>query len=296
MHTFVIAELGSNWRFGDDQLANARRGIIAARECGADAIKFQYVSDPALLAKRRNAPELESMYRKYVHFPAEWLPKLKAMCDNVCIEFMCTAYIPQDIAVIAPLVKRFKVSSFEAEDEDFIHAHLKWWDHNLIISHGFAGTPLGPSTEYAYFAPDGKAYPVVSQHLHCVSAYPCPVEQLNLRRIDGQFFNGLSDHTTSTLTGALAVAAGASYIEKHARLHDTPEDCPDYGHSLTLGVSLNDLDCDLCAWNETAPPHKCSESFRAYVLNIRIAQEAMGDGVKRVMPAEEANLGYRVRP
>jgi N-acetylneuraminate synthase/N,N'-diacetyllegionaminate synthase len=77
---------------------------------------------------------------------------------------------------------------------------------------------------------------------------------------------GLSDHTTSTLTGALAVAAGATIVEKHIRLHDTSQDCPDYPHSL-------------CANEWSGPVGDVSlhhfNTFKQYVSNIREAERAL---------------------
>ena len=68
--------------------------------------------------------------------------------------------------------------------------------------------------------------------LRCVSKYPAPVDDIYL---DFNLYDGLSDHTTSTIIPALAVARGARIIEKHFRLEDTPTDSPDYSHSLTPG-------------------------------------------------------------
>jgi sialic acid synthase SpsE len=113
--------------------------------------------------------------------------------------------------------------------------------------------------------------------LHCVSAYPTPVEQLNLavlRETDDHcaIWSGLSDHTTHPLVGALAVAAGARIIEAHLKLDDTDPQNPDAPHART------------------------PTAFADYVRNIRFAKAVMGDGVKRVMPSEAAMLPYRVQP
>ena len=82
--------------------------------------------------------------------------------------------------------------------------------------------------------------------------------------------SGLSDHTRNPLTGALAVAAGARYIETHFRLNDTDPACPDYAVSRT------------------------PDELYAYIRNIRQAEILMGEPVKRIQPSEEANLRYRV--
>lgn len=221
---FIISELGSNWRFGNE-LENACRMIRAAKECGADAAKFQWVSHPYEMSKRRGLDvEAGRGYQQYVMFPQAWLPLLKAECDRVGIEFMVTAYLPQDVAVIAPYVKRFKVAAKESYRDD-IRDELVKYDKPIIVS--CADSENGGVT--AYFRVEN------AKHLWCVSKYPTPIDEARLHRPSHwEFIHGLSDHTAHVLTGAVAVGAGARIIESHVRLHDTPEECPDYGHSLTV--------------------------------------------------------------
>lgn len=282
--TFVIAESGATW---EADLEKAYRSIHAAAACGADAWKVQWVSDPEKMAARRNDPSLAAAYRRYLAWPREWHEKLKARCDAAGIEYMCTTYLQEDIETIAPLVKRFKVSSFEACSWDFVVAHLPYCsgERSLIISNGLGKKPTHLHRDIV--------------NLYCVSGYPCPINELNLaclwewcqledRRVSS--YNGLSDHTTSTLTGALAVAAGAVVIEKHVRLLSTPTDNPDYAHSLIMnGDGLKVFSDGNMLIEEGWPP------FADYVSNIREAERAMGDGERKVMPCEEGNLKYRVR-
>lgn len=272
---FVIAEAGS---CHDGQLDKAYRLIKAAKACDADAVKFQMCTNPERMAERRNAPELASIYRKYLHPVVEWLPTLKAKCDEVGIEFMCTTYLPEDICIINPYVKRFKISSFENEDQAFFDAHLHF-EKPIIISWGMR------NLHDILMVPDHAEV----CFLHCVSSYPCPIDQLNL---NGMHYNphaewrkralrwsaGLSDHTTSWVTGGFAAAAGAKVIEKHICLVSTDPKNPDVGHSLLADGA-----------------DRIGNTFRKYVWLIREAEKAMGDGVKRIMPAEEAMCRYKVK-
>jgi N,N'-diacetyllegionaminate synthase len=244
--TLVIAECGSSW---DCDIQKAFRLIEAAKECGADVAKFQWTSNAKAMAERRlgaNAARSIEMYKRYLEYPLDVLVRLKAHCDSVGIEFMVTVYLIEDIATIAPLVKRFKVSAFECEWAEFIYAH-KGYGKQIIASKN-----------------PGKRLPDNTYHvdaLHCISEYPTPMEHLGLRNgmQESNCVDGLSDHTTSTLTGALAVAAGATIIEKHIRLRATSPECPDYGHSLVA-------DCMFC---------EGSECFGWYVANIREAERAL---------------------
>ena len=253
MSIFVIAE-GAGCH--DGSLEKAYRLADLAFEIGADAIKLQWCSNPELLCKRRNAPEYLEAY-KLLNFPREWHRLLAGHAGTLGIEYLCTVYIPEDIPVIAPFVQRFKVASFEAEDMEFKLA-FRPFKKEIIASEGMAGFAI---------AFDDQPFKI----LHCVSAYPTPIEEINLSLIRQGWADGLSDHTKHPLTGAFAVCAGAQIIEFHVRLNDTSPKNADYAVARTR------------------------EEARVYVENIRTAELMLGDGVKRVMPSEESMMRYRVR-
>lgn len=220
MSVFVIAEAGSSH---DNDLQKGYRLIEAAKECGADAVKFQWTSNAAKMAQRRNLPVAENIYRRYLEKPIGWLNDLKKHCDKVGIEFAVTCYLIEDIATIAPLVKRFKVSAFECEWKEFVEAHEEY-DKDIIIS---ANPHQAPHWNRKR-----------SKHLHCISEYPCPDEKLQLRLMGHRNHGGFSDHSTNVLTGAMAAGLLLAHhwdgpiIEKHIRLRDTEVSNPDYPHSI----------------------------------------------------------------
>ena len=275
--TFVIAECCSSWRFGDDHLANAFRMIELAKECDASAAKFQWTSDPVLMAQRRHGKREEFDILAY---PFGWLEKLKAKCDEVGVEFMVTCFIAKDIPSINPLVKRFKVASAESGDRKFVEAHFQY-DRQIIASAAFGSGPVAKNLGETNFI----------KTLHCVCSYPTPISELNLARLhlrndfcmDGgpfggeRVFDGLSDHTTSVLSGAVAVGAGATIIEKHIKLLATPGSNPDAPHSLAVD------------WT-----HHGEGNFLTYVANIREAELAMGTGESVMQECEKAYEGRRV--
>lgn len=257
---FIIAEAGSTHEGVKHRI---RELIDAAKEAGANAVKFQWTSNAKKMAERRHAPELAKMYDNLLRYPTDWLYRASEHAKEVGIEFMTTVYLKEDIDVVIPLVSKFKVSSFEAADHEFILAHPR--TRGLLVSHGMEDRTWVDWRGWANFN-DVK-------HLHCVSAYPCPFTDLNLACIFDQF-EGFSDHSSSVLTGMMAVCAGATLIEKHFRHPETSSNNPDYKHSL---------------------PALGKDSLKTYIDLIRSADIAMGDGVKRVMPSEEVNLKYRVR-
>ena len=243
------------------------------KACGADAAKFQWTSDPLAMAARRHglASEFEILA-----WPVEWLAKLKAHCDEVGIEFMCTVFLAEDIPVVAPLVRRFKVASAESGDVEFVGAHQDY-GREIIISYAFG---IRPNPIY------------LSRAILCVCSYPTPIEQLNLARIEpshigeSRAFDGLSDHTTSVLTGALAVARGGTHIEKHVRLHDTPSTNPDFPHSLEADRPVC-IDPSVCG-------RTCS-AFGEYVAFVREAERAMGTGNDEMQECEKPFESRRVK-
>lgn len=242
-HTFVIAECGSSH---DNDLQKAYRLVEAAKECGADACKFQFWSNSKALADRRKlGKDAEAVYAKY-KLPQGWLPILANLCEKKGLEFMCTAFLLEDIPIVAPYVSRFKISAFESGWKEFVDAHVPY-GRQVIIS-------VRPEDFYKVEMPER----VESVRLHCISKYPCPVEEIGLRHVNRE--TGLSDHTANVQTGAAAAARNAPAVEAHIKLHDTASTNPDYGHSLQADGEMDDLG--------VVP-------FRRYVMNIRAVERML---------------------
>ena len=270
--TFCIAEAGSTH---DGDYEKAVRLIQVAKDAGADACKFQFWSSANRLAARRQAQSYEEVYRRY-QVPVVWLSWLAKACQVAGIEFMSTVYLPEDIPVVAPFVQRFKVASFEAGDVEFIAAHRQY-RRPVIVSTGMMETldAMPMINALGGQRPDQEPLHAL---LHCTSSYPCPLEQANLRAMEDlrllmpMLWNiGYSDHTASTLTGGIAVAAGAQILEVHFRLADTDPANPDYATALT--------------------PAELTE----YVRLVRLAEVMLGSGVKEPQPVEAEMMPFRVR-
>lgn len=261
--TLVIAECGSSH---DGSLDKACELVAAARAVGADVAKFQYFSSADRMAeRRRTSKQLRDIYQRY-QVPKTWLPALWDECRRQGVEFMCSTYLPEDVATVAPLVKRFKIASFEAEDEELARAHAPFLqDRELIVSLG-----MGANIDRWRSAPRVRL-------LHCVSSYTAPIEALNLCVLrewaDSPDVHGFSDHSdpSLTLTGALAVAAGAEIVEAHLKLDTTDPENPDFPHAM---------------W---------PEQFAIYVRYIRFAEACLGEGDRQLQPCEKEMAKYRVR-
>lgn len=269
--TLVIAEAGSNH---DCSLERALALVYVAKDCGADVVKYQFWSSAARMVRRRNAPDYLQVYEKY-RMPEEWLQPILAECQALDIEFMCSTYLPEDVAVIAPMVKMLKIASFEANDPEHLVAHVKprRSGKRVIVSLGMGADP---SVVREWLRErEGEAGGIM--FLHCVSAYPTPTDQMNLGVLRPMWnrinFAGLSDHAPGdhTWTGALAVAAGAIVVERHFRLSDGDTTNPDHEHAMT------------------------PRDFKHYVQNIRYAEAACGhDPSHDAQPAETPMRAYRV--
>jgi len=262
MRTLVIAEMGSTH---DANLTKALDLVRAAQAAGADVVKAQYWSSAKRLAeRRRTGPTYEALYAKY-QMPQKWLPLLANVAKHVGIEFLCTTYLPEDIEVVAPYVSRFKVASFEAQDEAFLLAHLGF-GKPLIVSTGMMRRREWKPTMLGN---------IDITWLHCVSAYPCPDQEANIAaiRLMRVMWDkvGYSDHTESLASGAIAVACGAVVLEKHLRLNETDPGNPDYA------TALDPLE------------------FGDYVDLVRQAEVLLGDGRKEPQAAEAAMAPYRVK-
>ncbi len=277
MTTFVIAEAGSSH---DGDFAKAAALIDMARYAGANACKFQYWSSAKRMATRRHAPALEAIYAKY-QVPDTWLPNLKELCEAAGMEFMCSTFLPEDVGVVAPLVKTLKIASFEANDRVHLAAHVEHVHSgkHVIISCGVGAERGLISRHLIQHVQDGGTGTV--RCLLCVSAYPTPVDQLHLARLHGDYwheeripYKGFSDHAPAyiTLSGAFAVMAGAEIIERHIRLVETETDNPETPHAMLY------------------------QDFCTYVDQIRLAEKMLGSNHPGAeIEAERPMRAYRVR-
>lgn len=269
----VIAEIGSC--HGGD-LMQAQRLVEAAAAAGADTVKGQFWSSWFRLADRRKAgADYRRIYAQY-QTPAFWMSFLAAACERVGVRWLCTVYLPEDVMLVSEYSDRLKIASFEAMDRNLVEAAAAV--RPVIVS-------VGMQTEDERVATGSRLRPT-DACLHCVSAYPADIAAMNLRAlwthaaINGvgccnttgwECIPGLSDHSRQIDMGAMAVAAGAEIIEAHIRLDDTDPQNPDFETAFSPA------------------------EFAEYVALIRRAETIMGDGVKRLQPAERAMAAYRVR-
>jgi len=246
--TFIIAEASVNhdgkWERGLDL-------IDAAKEAGANACKFQLFNSQKLWGDDRI---------EHLEFSHDALLAMKAHCDEIEIEFMCTPFSVEAVEFLTPLVKRHKIASGCRRTE--ILEAVRDTDLPIIMSMGMA--------EREDFEA-ALTWTGVATLLQCTSSYPCALEDVNLSAMAamGEYYDcpyGLSDHTQGIIASIVAVGLGATVIEKHLTM-DKTQDGPDHS------TSIEPLE------------------FKAMVEGIREVEIMLGDGVKRVLECEKELRG-----
>ena len=236
---YVIAEMSANHN-GD--INNAYKIIDMAKASGADAVKLQTYR-PDTITMDMNTPEFmiegglwdgQSLYELYksAHMPWEWHKPLFDYAKKVGITIFSSPFDNTAVDLLEDLnTPAYKIASFEAVDLPLIKYVAKT-GKPMIISTGMADSE--EIQEAIEAAREGGCKELAI--LHCVSGYPAPAEDYNLRTlVDMQqkfgLVTGLSDHTIDNTTAITSVALGASIIEKHVTL-DRNGGGPDDSFSL----------------------------------------------------------------
>jgi len=298
---FIVAEVSANH---GGSIQRAKSTILAAKNSGADAVKIQtYTPDTLTLDSDKEDFLIRdglwkgySLYQLYeeAYTPFEWHKELFDFAKSEDIILFSTPFDETAVDLLHGLeVPAFKIASFEITDLPLI---------------GYAaskGKPLFMSTGMSNQNEIGEALECCYQNdnrdillFHCISNYPADLKTSHIGDMSyiAEHFKvevGLSDHTTSNLASIIAVAKGASAIEKHFKLDE--KNCgPDASFSI-LPDQLKSL-CDDCASafdaiksNELRrnPTELINKKFRRslYFVNALSKGEVISkDDIRRVRP------------
>ena len=264
---YVIAEIGINHNGSIDL---AKRLIDGAVLAGADAVKFQKRTPELCVPKdqwqlERDTPWGRMTYIDYRHRMEFGLDAFAAI-DKHCRE--------RGIAWFASCWDEPSVDFLEAfAPPCYKAASASLTDHALLGRMKATGRPLMISTGMSTMEEIEAAVAAVGTDdlliAHATSAYPCPVESLNLRMIDTLRARyprcpiGYSGHETGLATSWAAVTLGATFVERHVTL-----DRAMWGSDQAASVEIGGL--------------------IRLVSNIRDIERSLGDGIKRVYPSELA--------
>lgn len=228
---YVIAEIGANHN-GDMDLAVEL--INAAKEAGANCVKFQSWTKDTIFAKTKYADNyfLKDDYRDRSDYTLEQIvekfsvsqqeiSKLKSVADDLCIDFACTPF-------------SFEEAKFLALDLDLPFMKIASMDVNNYPFLDFVsrlGKPIILSTGLSSLAEIDRAVSVIEDAgnralsiLHCVAEYPPKDADTNLlniktlQRCYPDYQVGFSDHSVGVCMPLASIAVGAKIIEKHFTL------------------------------------------------------------------------------
>jgi len=272
-HVFIIAEAGVNH---NGSLDLALRLVDAAKASGADAVKFQTFRADLLVTRsahkapyqERTTANGESQFEmlQRLELDAAAHERLIDYCRQIGIQFLSSPFDAESADLLAAMdVPMYKVPSGEITNLPFLQ-HLARKGRPLILSTGMS--TLGEVEEAVHVLQSAGASQLTL--LHCVTEYPAPYAEVNLRAMQTlkSAFGlpvGYSDHTPGIDIAIAAVALGAEVIEKHFTL-DRSLAGPDHAASLEP-VELQQM-----------------------VAAIRHVEAALGTGIKSQAPCELLNI------
>lgn len=270
-HVYIIAEAGVNHN-GDVELA--RKLVDAAKEAGADAVKFQTFKTEKILTRDTSMAEYQkenlgsddsqfAMIKK-LELSYDDFAGLQTYAGSIGIDFLSTPDDEDSLDFLADELDLpwIKIGSGEVTNLPFLRK-MAAKQKPLILSTGMS--TIGEVERAVRLIRTINQQELVL--LHCTTNYPCPAEEVNLRAMVTlrQAFGvrvGYSDHTVGSEVPVAAVALGAEMIEKHITL-DKDMEGPDHRASMDPA------------------------EFREMVRQVRAIEMALGSGVKWPNPSEE---------
>ena len=236
---YIIAELSANHNGSFDA---AVKLIDVAKAAGADAVKLQTYK-PDTITLKSDSPDFrikgglwdgETLYELYekAHMPWEWHEPLFNYAHKCGLTIFSSPFDKTAVDLLEDLnAPAYKIASFEAVDLQLIK-YVASTGKPMIISTGMADLEEIEDAISVARSSGCKELAI----LHCVSGYPAPAADYNLRTISDMtnrfsLVTGLSDHTLDNTTAITSIAMGASIVEKHFTL-DRSGGGPDDSFSL----------------------------------------------------------------
>ncbi len=263
--TYIIGEIGINHN-GDVDLAKEMIDMAVAAK--ADAVKFQkrtpdICTPPEQQKKMRQTPWGYITYLDYrykVEFGADEYAEIDRYCKEKGIDWFVSVWDEGSV----DFMEQFDTPAYKLPSAALT-------DHNLLRYVRATGRPIIISTGMSTMDEIRKGVEVVGEEnlgmMHSTSSYPCAPEELNLRMIQtlkAEFPNipiGYSGHEVGLVPSAVAVALGACMVERH----------------ITI---------DRAMWGSDQSASVEPGGFRKLVKYIRVTEQALGDGVKKVYESE----------
>jgi len=298
---YIIAELSANH---NGSLDRAKLSIKIAKDCGVDAVKIQtYNADTMTIDSDKsdfivkgglwNGYKLYDLYKE-AHTPFEWHSDLYKYASEIGITLFSTPFDESAVDLLESLNSpAYKIASFELTDLPLI---------SYVAKKGkpiFLSTGMATEIEISEALETARSSGCNSLLLfHCISSYPAPIEQANLRQILNlkKKFGvsvGLSDHTIGNTAAVTAIALGACAIEKHFTISRNDKG-PDSEFSIEPG-ELTELVRDIKnSWNALGSENFArpiselsSKVFRRslyFMSDIKSGEKIKASDIRRIRP------------
>lgn len=215
---YIIAEVGSNWECQNDLLGS----VIAAKEAGADAVKFQLFSAYDLYGPDAGITSGVAAAEYSKSYLEPYLPYLALHCGCVGIDFMCSAFSIEGYRRVDPFVKYHKIASSEFNHVPLVREVVKMGKPILASTGGQDGSTIQDIHRECF------SVPLIL--MQCQASYP----SWNFTAHEGLVGPvALSDHTLGIYYPVMVQQSiGLKVLEKHFKL-DHITDTPDAPHSIT---------------------------------------------------------------
>lgn len=272
---FIVAEISANHN-GDYN--RALEIIHAAAEAGADAVKLQTYTadtitldcdDPCFQINEGTIWDGTTLYKLYqeAYTPWEWQPGLKEEAEKLGLECFSSPFDLTSVDFLEKMdVPAYKIASYEINDIPLIRKVAKL--HKPIIFATGIAYPEDIELALQTCKEEGNEDIIL---LKCVSAYPTPYDQVNLRVMNTlaekyDCLVGLSDHTMGTVVSTGSIALGGKMIEKHLTLRRS-----DGGADSAFSME--------------------PEEFATMVRDVRIMEQALGTSEYVLTKTQEIEHG-----
>ena len=265
---FIVAEIGINHN-GDLQIAKDL--IIAAKDAGVDAVKFQKRTPEICTPKGQRDQMRETPwgyisyfeYRQKVEFGEKEYSEINKLCKKIGMTWFASVWDEEAV----DFMEKFDIVFYKLPSASLT-------DHALLRKVRSTGRPFILSTGMSTFEEIEKAVQIADSSklliCHSTSAYPCDPNELNLRMIETLRKRfpcpiGYSGHEVGLITSVVAVALGACLVERHFTL-------------------------DRAMWGSDQAASVEPTGFQRLVKYIRVTEESLGDGVKKVYESEKPSM------
>lgn len=266
--TYVVAEIGINHN-GD--LAIAKDMVIKAKEIGVDAVKFQKRTPELCVPEDQRDRMRETPwgyitymeYRQRVEFGKKEYSEIQKLCRDLDLDWFVSVWDEPSV----DFMEEFDPICYKI-------ASASLTDHRLLNKIRATGRPMILSTGMSTFEQIRESVDLIGENdlliTHSTSAYPCDPNELNLKMIETlrSSFNcpiGYSGHEVGLITSVIAVALGASLVERHFTL-------------------------DRAMWGSDQSASVEPGGFRRLIKYIRVTEMSVGDGVKQVYDSEKSSM------